>query len=168
MSASNARLGALALRVEDEQLTRERLRARPGAILDRLPRLPAELGERRRVAVGADVARDLGDLLVRDVQPVVALEGEEQVVPRDPGDRLRLEPQQLADAVILVDDVVAGPQVGEALQRAPDPDVGPGRPLAEDLGVREEDQVEVAQDEAAPRRRDREDEAGFAPARPRG
>ena len=66
-------LGALALRVEDEQLTRQRLGARPRAVLDRLPGLPTELGERRRVPVGADVARDLGDLLVRDVEPVVAL-----------------------------------------------------------------------------------------------
>ena len=34
------------------------------------------------------------------------------------GDRLRLEAEQLADAVVLVDDVVAGAQVGERLERA--------------------------------------------------
>ena len=55
---------------------------------------------------------------MRDVEPVVAAEGEEEVVARDAGDRLRLEAEQLADAVVLVDDVVAGAQVGEGLERA--------------------------------------------------
>ena len=63
--------------------------------------------------------------------------------------------------MVLVDDVVAGPQVGEALQRPTDPDVRPGRTLAEDLRVGEENQVEVAEDEAAARGRDDEDEAGL-------
>ena len=112
--------------------------------------------------VGADVARHLPDLLVRDVEPVVAAEAEEEVVARDPGDGLRLEAEQLADPVVLVDDVVAGAQVGEALQRAPDAGVGARRPLAEDLRVREEDEAEVAQDEPAPRRRT----AKNSPARP--
>ena len=107
---------------------------------------------------GPDVARDLGDLLVRDVEAVVALEGQEEVVARDARDRLRLEAQQPADAVVLVNDVVAGPQVGEALERTPHARVGARRPLAEDLCVREEDEVEVAQDEPAARGRDREHE----------
>ena len=108
------------------------------------------------MAVGADVARDLPDLLVRDVEAVVAPEGEEEVVARDARDGLRLEAEQLADAVVLVDDVVARAQVGEALQRAPDAGVGPRRPLAEDLRVGEKDEAEVAQDEAAARRGDGE------------
>jgi hypothetical protein len=112
------------------------------------------------VPVGADIARDLGDLLVRDVEAVVALEGEEEVVARDAGDRLRLEPVELPDAVIFVHDVVACPQVGEALERPPDADVGARRALAEDLRVGEQDQIEVTQHEAAAGRRDREDEAG--------
>ena len=60
--------------------------------------------------------------------------------------------------MVLVDDVVAGPQVGEALERTADARVRARRPLAEDLRVRQEDEVEVAQDEAAARRRDREHE----------
>ncbi len=93
-----------------------------------------------------------------DVEAVVALEGEEEVVARDAGDRLRLEAEQLADAVILVDDVVAGAEVGEALERPPEADVRARRALAEDLRVREEDEPEVAQDEAAAGRRDGEHE----------
>ena len=86
--------------------------------LEQLPRLAAELRERGRARVGADVARDLADLLVRDVEPVLAAEGEQEVVARDARDLLRLEAEQLADAVVLVDDVVAGAQVGERLERA--------------------------------------------------
>jgi hypothetical protein len=110
------------------------------------------------VPVGADVARHLPDLLVRDVQPVVTAEGEEEIVARDPRDGLRLEAEELPDAVVLVDDEVARAQVGEALQSAADPRVGPRRTLAEDLRVREEDEAEIAQDEAAPRGCDGEEE----------
>src|SRR5207237_6874488 len=97
----------LPLRIERDQLARQlpRRLARPG--LDQLPRLAAEARERGRAGVRADVARDLPDLLVRHVEAVVAAEGEEQVVAGDAGDRLRLEAEQLADAVVLVDDVVA-------------------------------------------------------------
>ena len=44
---------------------------------------------------------------MRDVEPVVAAERDEEVVARDARDLLRLEAEELADAVILVDDVVA-------------------------------------------------------------
>ena len=101
-----------------------------------------------RPRVRADVARDLRDLLVRDVEPVLAPEGEEQVVARDARDVLRLEPEQPPDAVILVDDVVADAQVGERLQRAPEPRVRARRSLPEDLRVGEERDPEVARDEA--------------------
>ena len=43
------------------------------------------------------------------------------------GDLLRLEAEQLADAVVLVDDVVAGAQVGERLERAAEARVGARR-----------------------------------------
>ena len=160
-------LRPLALRVEGEQLAGQLVRTRARAGLDRLPRLPAQLRERRRMAVCAHVAGDLGDLLVRDVEAVVAAERQEEVVARDACDGLRLEAEELPDAVILVHDEVAGAQVGEALERAADPDVGAWRALAEDLGVRQQGDAEVAQDEPAPRRRDDEDEArllgeGFA------
>ena len=99
-----------------QQLARELAHRLAARALEVLPRLAAELGERRRGRVGADVARDLAELLVRDVEPVVAAEREEEVVARDAGDLLRLEAEQLADAVVLVHDEVAGAQVGERLR----------------------------------------------------
>ena len=148
----------LAARVEREQLARQLAQARARAALQVLPRLAAELRERRRTRVGADVLRDLADLLVRDVEPVVAAEAEEEVVARDLGDRLRLEAEQLPDPVILVDDEVAGAQVGEALQRAAGRRGARAGTLAEDLRVGEQHEPEVAPDEAAAGRRDREEE----------
>ena len=95
---------------------------------------------------------------MRDVEPVLATEGEEQVVAGDARDLLRLEPEQLAHAVVLVDDVVAGAEVGEGGERPPEAGIGPRRPLAKHLRVREQDEPEVAPDEAAPRRCDGEAE----------
>ena len=54
---------------------------------------------------------------MRDVEPVLAAEREVEVVARDARDLLRLEAEQLADAVVLVDDVVADAEVGEARER---------------------------------------------------
>ena len=99
---------------------------------------------------------------MRDVEPVVAAEREEEVVARDAGDLLRLEAEELADAVILVDDVVADAEVGERRQRPAEPRVGARRPLAEHLRVREQDELELPPDEPAPGRRDREPHAGLA------
>jgi len=42
---------------------------------------------------------------VRDEDAVVAAEAEQEVVAGDAGDLLRLEAEQLGDAVILVNDV---------------------------------------------------------------
>ena len=109
---------ALPARIEREQLPGELVHARARARLDQLPGAAAELGQRRRARVRADVAGDLPDLLVRDVEAVVAPEGELEVVARDLRDRSRLEAEELPDAVVLVDDVVAGAQVGERLERA--------------------------------------------------
>src|SRR5207247_1513345 len=150
--------GTLPARVEGDQLACELVRPGPRTRLDAVPGLPAELRERGRVPVGADVARNLPDLLVRDIEAVVALEPEEEVVARDARDGLRLETEQLADAVGLVDHVVTGAQIGEALEGTSDSRVGAWRALAEDLRVREEDEPEVAQDESAPRGRDGEEE----------
>jgi hypothetical protein len=86
-----------------------------GAALDVVPRLAAELRQPRRVPVGSDISGHLPDLLVRDIEAVIALEAKEEVVARDAGDGLRLEAEELSDAVILVDDVVPGAKVGEAL-----------------------------------------------------
>ena len=98
---------------------------------------------------------------MRYVEAVVAAEGQEQVVACDRGDRPRLEAEQLADTVILVDDVVAGTEVGEGLQSPAEPcRLRPARALAEELGVGEQREVQLAPDEAAARGRDREQELG--------
>src|SRR5439155_14824569 len=139
-----------------DQLAGELLDRLARAALEQQPGLAAELREGRRLAVGADVARDLADLLVGNVEPVVAAEGDEEVVAGDAGDLFRLEPEQPADAMVLVHDVVAGAQVGERLQRSAQSGVASRRPLAKDLRVRQEDETELAPDEAAPGRRNRE------------
>ena len=154
----------LALRVERDQLAGELVHRLARARLEQLPRLAAELRERGRRRVGADVARHLAELLVRDVEAVVAAEREQEVVARDAGDLLRLEAEQLADAVVLVHDVVAGAQVGERLQRAAAEAPLARRAAAEDLVVGQQDEAELAPDEAAPRGRDREAERRPRPA----
>jgi hypothetical protein len=132
-------------------------RARPA--LDGVPGLAAELRQRGACPSAPDVARDLPDLLVRDVEAVVALEAEEEVVARDPGDGLRLEAEELPDAVILVDDVVARCEVGEALQRAADARIGARRALRKICVSGRGRGPRSREDEAAPRRRDGEEEA---------
>src|SRR4029078_827179 len=101
--------------IAPNRLAAELLDGFPCAALEQEPRLAAQLRERRPLAVGADVARDLPDLLVRHVETVLAADGEEQVVARDPRDLLRLEAEQLPDAVVLVDDEVTGAQDGARL-----------------------------------------------------
>ena len=95
---------------------------------------------------------------MRDVQPVLAAEGELEVVARDAGDLSRLEAEQLADAVVLVDDVVARAELGERLERAAGGSCSAARAAAEDLRVGEEREAELAPDEAAARRADGEEE----------
>ena len=68
------------------------------------------------------------------------------------------KPSSLPDAVVLVDDEVARPQVGEGRERPAEAAVGARRPLAEDLRVGQEDEAELAPDEPAARRRDGEEE----------
>src|SRR4051794_8732259 len=99
---------------------------------------------------------------MRDVEAVVALERDEQVVARDSGDLLRLEAEELADAVVLVDDEVADAQLREGLQRPPEARLSARGALAEDLAVREEDEAELAPDEAAAGRSDGEVEPRVA------
>src|SRR5581483_9480443 len=84
----------LALRVEVEELAGELAQVLPRARLEVVPRLPSQPGERGRAGVGADVARDLADLLVRDVDAVLAAEAEQQVVAGDAADLLRLEAEE--------------------------------------------------------------------------
>ena len=94
---------------------------------------------------------------MRDVEAVVAPEGEEEVVARDARDLLRLEAEQPPDAVVLVDDEVARAQVGEGGERPAEAAVGARRPLAEDLRVGQQNEAELAPDEAAARGRDGEE-----------
>ncbi len=138
----------LPLCVELQQVARElsKVLARPR--LQVVPRLASELRQRRCARVGADVAADLPDLLVGDVDAVVAAEGEQEIVARDARDLLRLEAEQLGDAVVLVHDVVAGAEVREALQRTARSSRGARRSLAEDLRVGQQRDAEVAPDEA--------------------
>ena len=109
---------AAALGVEVEQLAGELLGRAAGARLHRLPARAAELGERRVVAAGADVARDLRELVDRHEDLVRALELEVEVVAGDAGDGLGVEAGEAREPVVLVDDDVAGAQVGEGAQEA--------------------------------------------------
>ena len=73
----------------------------------------AEAVQRRRLA--ADVLAQRVDLVGRDVQLVAALVGDEQVVALDAADRALDHALVLADAVLVVDDVVAGLEVLEVV-----------------------------------------------------
>ena len=137
----------LALRVERQQLAGQLADGVAGTGLDQLPGAAAELREGGRPAVGADVPRHLAHLIVRDVQAVLPAERKQQVVASDPADRLRLEAEQLPDAVILVDDVVARPQICERPQCPRDACLARRSP-AEDLRLRYERDAELAPDEA--------------------
>src|SRR3954451_7002490 len=111
-------VAAAALGVEVEQLARELLRGAARARLHRLPRLAAELAQRRVAAAGADVAADLRELVDRHEDAVGAGELQLEVVARDAADGLRLAAGELGEAVVLVDDDVAGPEVRERPERA--------------------------------------------------
>ena len=141
----------LPLRVELQQLARELADVCARTCLQIVPRLAAELRQRRLARVGTDVPADLADLLVRHVHAVVAAVGEQEVVARDAGDFLRLEPEQLRKAMVLVHDVVAGAQVGEALERAPGRRGRSRRSLAEHLGVGKHREAELTPHEPATR-----------------
>ena len=108
----------LAHGVQAQQLAGELVHRGPGARAQRVPGLAAELRERRRPRVGADVARELRQLVVRDEEPVLALELEVDVVARDAADGLRVEAEEAPDAVLDVDDVVVRAQVRGARERA--------------------------------------------------
>jgi hypothetical protein len=124
--------------------------------LEVLPGLAAELGQRRHGRVRPDVAGELADLLVGDEEAIFPAEGEMEVVARDAGHLLRVEPEELPDAVVLVDDVVAEPQLGEARERPTQPRVRTGRALPEDLRVGQERDPQLARDEASAGGYDRE------------
>src|SRR3954453_15599112 len=78
------------------------------------------------VAAGADVARDLRELVDRHEDLVRALELEVEIVARDAGYGLGVEAGEAREPVVLVDDDVAGAEVGEAPEQAAP---AAGRPL---------------------------------------
>ena len=147
----------LALRVEGDQLSRQLACGMAGTGLDELPRSPTELRERRVTPVRADVARHLAHLVVRHVQPVLPAEREQQVVARDAADGLGLEAEQLADAVVLVHDVVTRAEIGERPQRPRHAGLA-RRPPAQHLRLRHEGDGEVAPDESSAGGRSGEEE----------
>src|SRR4029077_19467743 len=105
-------LAGAPLGVEIEQLAGQRP---GGAARPRLHVLPALAAQRRkrRFAAGADVAAQLGELVGGDEDAVLALVFEVEVVASDAADLARLKAGKAGDAVVLVDDVVADPQVAE-------------------------------------------------------
>src|SRR6185295_5530893 len=90
-----------------------------GAARAGLYSLPARRPQRRelwRLAPRADVTSDLRELVGRREDAIRAAVGKLQVVAGDACDGLRLEAVEASDPVVLVDDVVADPQVREGRQ----------------------------------------------------
>ena len=147
-------LAPLALGVQVEQLPGELLCRSSGSSLEGVPTGTAQLGEGRVNTAGADVAADLRELVDRDEHAVRARVLEVQIVARDVRDGLRVEAGEPRDPVVLVDDDVAGPQVGEAAQHAaPALDSVPALPLRgaaamEQAVLRDHREVELRRDEA--------------------
>ena len=116
-----------ALRVQVDQLARQRLGGAPGAELHLLPLLAAELRKRRVGRVGPDVAADLVELVARHEDAVAAAVLELEVVARHTAHGLGVEPGEARDPVVLVYDRVARTEVGERGDRAR-PGAGPAAP----------------------------------------
>ncbi len=124
-----------------------------------LQALPPSLESAGALAVGADVAADLRQLVVRNVQAVVAAELEVEVVADDAPDLLGVEADEAADAVVLVHDVVAAAQVGDRRERAPEPGRAAGAAAAQELGGGQHREPQGGRHEAVPKRRDAERDA---------
>src|SRR4051794_18758482 len=104
------------------------------------------------VAAGADVARDLRELVDRHEDLVRALELEVQVVAGDAGDGLGVEAGEARQPVVLVDDDVAGAQVGEGAEQ---PAAAAGRALdpaaaGDQLVLGDRGELQRRRDEAVP------------------
>src|SRR3954453_5876061 len=126
-------LSSAALGVEVEQLAGQRAGGFAGP---RLQVLPAFAAQRREgwFAAGADVAAELGQLVGGDGDAVLALVFEVEVVAGYDADLAGLEAGEAGDAVVLVDDVVADPQIAEgeaATTGAGDPGFGLAAPVDE-------------------------------------
>jgi hypothetical protein len=91
---------------------------------------------------------------------VLAAERQMEVVARDAGHLLRLEAEQLADAVVLVDHVVADPEVAKLASALPSRLSARGGLLRKTCCVGQQDETQLAPDEPAARRCDREAQLG--------
>ena len=107
-----------ALGVEVEQLSRQLPSGTAGAGLHSLPARRPQCRELRRLAPRPHVPGDLRELVGGREDAIGAAVAQLQVVAGDARDRLRLEAGEAGDAVVLVYDVVAHPQVGEGRQAA--------------------------------------------------
>ena len=119
--------------------------------LDPLPARAAELVERRRRAVGADVLLHQVDAVDRQVEPVAAGVLEVEVVALGAGHLQVPQAAVDADAVIDVHDVVVRLELAEALEQLRDRDAARAPragALAEDVGLGDDDQPLVGQPEA--------------------
>ena len=102
-----------ALRVDLEQLLGERADGAADLARGRLPRDAAELVEPRRVALRADVALHLAEPVDRQVERAAVVVDLQGVQGDAAVERELLQALIAADAVPLVDEVVAGPQLAE-------------------------------------------------------
>ena len=88
-----------------------------GCAASATPCRPAGTGWERRPR--ADVAADLAELLVWDVEAVVAAELQVQVIADHPAHLTGVEADEAADPVVVVDDVVAGRRSPNAASARP-------------------------------------------------
>ncbi len=127
--------------------------------LDVFPGLAPELRERRRRTARPHVAHDLADLVVGDVEHVPVFVGQVEVVAGDAGHRLGGDAFEAAHPVVLVDHEVALAQVAEAGERDSRRGTPGSRglvPAREDLGVGEQSQLDIGDEEVTPERRRQE------------
>ncbi len=111
--------------------------------LARLPADPAEPVELRRRVLRAVARQDL-DILDRHKQPVVAGIEHPEAIVRRAGDVERLQPLVAADAVLGVDDEIAGRQarrLGDELVDAAAAARGAREAVAEDVLLAEKQQI---------------------------
>ena len=150
-------LGVDPLLVEDDELLRDLTHGRADPALGLGEVAAAEAVQRRRLA--ADVLAQHVDLVGGDVQPVVALVGDEEVVALDAAHRALDHALVAADAVLDVDDVHAGLEVledAEGITAPARPAMGPAAAgevaLGDDrqLGGRERDAVVERGDDDPP------------------
>jgi hypothetical protein len=150
------RVGRAAVRlargIDLEQLVRHREQRFLRLRLDALPRRAAELVERRRPAVGRDVALHDVDAIDRDVEPIAALVLEVEVVALGAGDLHVSKPAIGADAVVDVHDEVVGLELRERGEHVGGPlaSAAPHLPsLAEDLGLGDDREPVAREPDAA-------------------